>query len=68
VNAKINAVVAASRRRPCRPGGIRPAGLWGAQILGPRFEDYTPLAFAGLLKSPPRFGFQAPGLATDVNA
>jgi amidase len=34
------------------PLGLDSAGLpVGAQIIGPRLEDYTPLAFAGLLES-----------------
>jgi amidase len=32
----------------------------GAQIIGPRFEDYTTLAFAELLDSALGFGFSAP--------
>jgi amidase len=34
----------------------------GAQIIGPRFEDYTTIAFAGLLESALGFRFIAPGL------
>ena len=51
------------------PLGHNSAGLpLGAQIIGPRFEDYTPLEFAGLLESTLEFRFQAPRLAADISA
>ena len=51
------------------PLGHNSVGLpLGAQVIGPRFEDYTPLEFAGLLESTLGFGFQAPGFATDIKA
>jgi amidase len=46
------------------PLGCDSVGLpVGAQIIGPRFEDYTPLAFAELLDSALGFRFIAPHLA-----
>jgi amidase len=43
------------------PLGYDSVGLpVGAQIIGPRFEDYTTLAFAELLDSALGFGFSAP--------
>ena len=51
------------------PLGHNLAGLpLGAQIIGPRFEDFTPLEFAGLLESTLGFEFQAPGFAPDIKA
>ena len=46
------------------PLGQDSAGLpVGVQIIGPRFEDYTTLAFAELLESVLGFGFTPPPLA-----
>lgn len=32
----------------------------GLQIMGPRLEDYTPLAFASLLEQRLGYGFKSP--------
>jgi len=45
----------------CAPLGQAPDGLpVGIQIIGPRLEDFTPLAFAQLLEKQLGYGFEAP--------
>ena len=46
------------------PLGHNAVGLpLGAQIIGPRFEDYTPLEFAELLESTLGYRFHAPRMS-----
>jgi amidase len=48
------------------PLGQDPRGLpIGAQIIGPRVEDHTTIAFAGLLERGLGYGFIAPGESTN---